>query len=334
MKERRDRIFFFFQRIPHTMVSSLLSGLRLLNMSSNTNSTRSLATLVSNPSYLSNIPKPIPALKAAKPIQSPGNDKNNKFIVSTPSTISSADKISIHSSKIKGRGPQKPRKALNDDQTALAGEVKIFLPSVFMRLVRNSGAHAGDPYTATFRTDLRLNKPDISNYLKNVYGLSITSLRTINYLSAVRRNPIGGGYSRKGATKNYKKVMVTMEQPFWYPTERSREWCNEHFERDRMEEMRDRKMLKIGDGQKYGVSSPRYRGASKPREQIERLAELVNQGGLSKDAVALAGDGNSVQRRPAGLKMKKNVLRSREERVRETKSSLDIRIEQLKADGW
>lgn len=215
-------------------------------------------------------------------------------------------------------------------EAATGGEVKIFLPSVFMRLVRNTGAYADDPYTATFRTDLRLTKPDISNYLKNVYNLSITSLRTMNYLSALKRNPIGGGYSRAGGTKNYKKVLVTLTEPFWYPEERGREWCNEHFERDRMEELRDRKMLKIGDGQKYGVSSPRYRGARKPKAEIERLAAIVKAGGAEVES----GDGKSGMRRPGGLKMKKNVLRSREEKITEGRTKVEAEMERLRAVGW
>lgn len=211
------------------------------------------------------------------------------------------------------------------------GEIKIFLPSVFMRLVRNTGEYRDDPYTATFRTDLRLTKPDISNYLKNIYGLGITSLRTINYISKLKRNPIGGGYSRSGGTKNYKKVIVGLKEPFWYPEERSRDWCNEHFERDRMEEMRDRKMLKIGDGQKYGVSSPRYRGAHKSKADIERLAKIVNDGGVDTSK----SDGTpSALKRPTGLRMKKNVLRSREERILEGKTRVEQEMERLRSEGW
>lgn len=200
-----------------------------------------------------------------------------------------------------------------------------------MRLVRNTGVHAKDPFTATFRTDLRLTKPDISNYLKNVYGLGITSIRTINYLSPLKRNPIGGGYSRTGGTKNYKKVLVGMTEPFWYPPERGREWCNEHFERDRMEEMRDRKMLKIGDGQKYGVQSTRYRGARKSRAEVERLAAIVKNGGGDLDAVDSLP---SAQRRPAGLKKKTNVLRSREEKITEGRTRVEAEMERLREAGW
>ncbi|GAA5844478.1 hypothetical protein JCM3766R1_007138 [Sporobolomyces carnicolor] len=254
-----------------------------------------------------------------------------------------APRFSKHSSRVAGRSVRKPRKAtsptelktdgaLGEYEPATEGEIKVFLPSVFMRLVRNSGEHRDDPYVATFRTSLQLTKPDISNYLKNIYGLHITSIRTINYLSKLKRNPIGGGYSRSGGTKNYKKVVVTMTEPFWFPQERSRAWCNEHFERDRMEEMRDRKMLKIGDGQKYGVGAQRYRGAHKSKAEKERLKAVNQAGGHDVDA-KVEGDQVAL-RRPSGLKKRKNVMRSREEAVTERREAIEREMERLREAGW
>ncbi|GAA5997323.1 mitochondrial 54S ribosomal protein uL23m MRP20 [Rhodotorula paludigena] len=275
----------------------------------------------------------------------------NRFVVvpSSPSTSADgaaakpASRYSKHSSRTQGRTPRRVRKAtsptelkadgaLGEYEHATAGELRIFLPSVFMRLVRNTGEHRDDPYTATFRTSLQLTKPDITNYLKNIYGLHVTSIRTINYLSALKRNPIGGGYGRSGGTKSYKKVLVTMTEPFWYPEERTRGWLNEHFERDRMEEMRDRKMLKIGDGHKYGVSSSRYRGAHKSKAERERLRAVSKAGGNDVDA---REPGEQVAlRRPAGLRKKRNVLRSREERVVEERELVEQEMQRLREAGW
>lgn len=264
----------------------------------------------------------------------------NPYLVQAPVERPKVPRHSANSSRITGRREQVgPRKALSfvlqtDEGVvphATSGEVKIFLPSVFVRLVRNQGAHAGDPYTATFRTDLRLTKPDISNYLRNVYGLAITSLRTINYSSPLSRNPIGGGYGRGGGTKSYKKVLVTLTEPFWYPPERSREWCNEHFQREQMEEMRDRKMLKIGDGQKYGVASHRYRGAGKLRAEVERLKAIVVAGGTVGE---VESDGTSALRRPSGRKQFKNVVRSRAEKISEAKTVVELEMDRLRSAGW
>jgi len=283
-----------------------------------------------------------PSSSSNPAIPLPNNDR--VIIPSTrPKSTIKAPRYSKNSSRISGRSARKPRKAtsptdlkvdgkLGEYEPATQGEIKVFLPSVFMRLVRNNGEHKDDPYTATFRTSLQLTKPDISNYLKNIYGLHITSIRTINYLSKLKRNPIGGGYSRAGGTKNYKKVVVTMTEPFWFPEERSRAWCNEHFERDRMEEMRDRKMLKIGDGQKYGVGAQRYRGAHKSKAEKERLRAVNKDGGHNVDA-KVEGD-QAGMRRPTGLKKRKNVMRSREEAVTDKREALEREMEKLKQAGW
>lgn len=244
-----------------------------------------------------------------------------------------APRYSRHSSRVKGRTPNKQPKATAPGEAgAVHGDVRVYLPSVFMRLVRNQAEYRDDPYTATFRTSLQLTKPDIANYLKNVYGLEVTSIRTLNYLSALKRNPIGGGKSRTGGTKNYKKVLVTMREPFWYPEERSRAWLNEHFERDRTEEMRDRKMLKIGDGNKYKVGSYRYRGArfASRREELKESVKADKK--VDLDAV-VHGD-QVADKRATGLKRKRNVMRSREEQVVAHRAALEREMDRLREAGW
>lgn len=284
----------------------------------------------------------------------------NPYIVPAPVERPKAPRHSSKSSRVRGRTPNRVRKSISETPLAedtvdengkvvkadrkhapsTVGQVEIFLPSVFVRLVRNTGQHANDPYTATFRTDLRLTKPDISNYLKNIYDLSITSIRTINYLSPMKRSPIGGGYSRGGGTKNYKKVLVTLTEPFWYPEERGREWCNDHFSREKMESLRDKRMLRIGDGQKYGVSSNRYRGAGKLRKEVDRLREAhvrvseEIEKGETSESVDEADKGMSSMRKPEGLRMKKNVMRSREEKVGEAKTKVEKEMDRLRTAGW
>jgi ribosomal protein L23 len=277
----------------------------------------------------------------------------NPYVVPFPTPREKVPRYSHKSSRVRGRTPTRVRKSLSATPLAkdadgvdvagtyepsAVGEVELMLPSVFVRLVRNTGGHADDPYTATFRTDLRLTKPDISNYLKNIYGLAITSIRTINYLSALKRSPIGGGYSRAGGTKNYKKVLVTLTEPFWYPEERGRAWCNDHFSRDKMEELRDTRMVRIGDGQKYGVSSNRYRGAGKPRKEIERLKEaqkkVSEEEGEGQSEEILAERGMSSMKRPQGTRMKKNVLRDMAEKRSEGKTKIETEMDRLREAGY
>lgn len=326
--------------IPQThqpnMQAALARTTRLVCSRSTQLSTRSISSAVESPIAGSSSAGSFPASASRQQPRPP--QSTNRYIVRAPTEGPQAARHSAKSSRIKGRTPSAPRKALSLTELTDAGtyahsdvgQVKIYLPSVFVRLVRNTGAHADDPYTATFRVDLRLTKPDITNYLKNIYGLNLTSIRTANYLSPLKRNPIGGGYSRAGGIKNYKKVVVTMTEPFWYPEERSRAWCNEHFERDRMEEMRDRKMLKIGDGQKYGVGSWRYKGATKPRAERERLAKAAKEGGLD----TTGGDGKASLRLPNGLKKHKNVVRARAERAGEEKTKVQTEIDRLREAGW
>lgn len=320
---------------------------------------RSLATIVnvnssSSSSSSSSSKTTTTSLPKLQPNRRPTNGrtksfvKRNKFVVPSPNPLDSTritPRYSANSSRTKGRTPRTPSKALsitnlldpspktlkeNQYEQSTIGQIKIYLPSVFFRLVRNTGLHEKDPYTATFRTDLRLTKPDISNYLKNIYGLNITSLRTINYMSALKRNPIGGGYSRAGTFKNYKKVLITMTEPFWYPEERNREWCNDHFQRDKMEELKDRKMLKVGDGQKYGVGAYRYRGAGKSAVEVARLAKasLIGTEG------PVEGGSNSAQRLRSGLKRHGNVLRSKEEKLGAKKDKITAKMDELRQAGW
>ncbi|BGP12492.1 hypothetical protein JCM10213_005474 [Rhodosporidiobolus nylandii] len=305
---------------------------------------RTLATVVSSPFDPPTSPSRAPSSSADTSLPLASNPR--VVLPKAPSETAPADgapRYSKHSSRLTGRTARKARKAtspseLNPSGTAgerlqaTAGQVKVFLPHVFMRLVRNTGEHKDDPYTATFRTHLELTKPDITNYLKNVYGLHVTSIRTINYLSKLKRNPIGGGMSRSGGTKNYKKVIVTMTEPFWYPQERSRAWLNEHFERDRMEELRDRKMLKIGDGHKYGVGSQRYRGAAKSREERERLRQVSKSGG--NDVEAREPGEDASLRKPMGLRKMRNVIRSRAEKISERTAAVEQEMERLREAGW
>ncbi|GAA5873105.1 hypothetical protein JCM3774_000343 [Rhodotorula dairenensis] len=265
--------------------------------------------------------------------------KNNARLPTTdgsapaPAAVVKAPRYSKHSSRVKGRTPAKPPKAVAaGPEGATHGDVRVYLPSVFMRLVRNTQEYRDDPYTATFRTSLQLTKPDIANYLRNVYQLEITSIRTINYLSQLKRNPIGGGKSRSGGTKNYKKVLVTLRDPFWYPAERSRAWLNEHFERDRTEEMRDRKMLKIGDGNKYKVGSFRYRGARFAARRAELRLAATGEGAPDLDR-AVPGD-VVADKRATGLKRRRNVMRSREEQLVEQRSLLEREMARLREAGW
>lgn len=99
-------------------------------------------------------------------------------------------------------------------QTQVVGQ-KIYLPNVIFRMVRNftPPGKPYNPYEATFRVSQSVTKTDIRSYLAAVYGVQITYIRTDNYLSPYRRTFTG--FVRK--RKEYKRAVVGLVEPFYYP---------------------------------------------------------------------------------------------------------------------
>ncbi|BGP21435.1 hypothetical protein JCM10295v2_000310 [Rhodotorula toruloides] len=258
---------------------------------------------------------------------------NPAIVIPRPSQLNKpaepAPRYSRHSSRIRGRGVQRRPKYI-EEKTRDDAQVDLYLPSVFIRLVRNTEEYADDPFTATFRTSLQLTKPDVVDYLRNIYGLEVTSIRTMNYLGPLKR-AAGGGTVRE-SQKTYKKVLVTLKEPFWYPEEPTRGWLNEHFERDRMEELRDRKMLELGGEKGWGRQSHRYRGADKPMEEQERARLASINGGHDVD-YREPGD-NVSERKPTGLKRRKNVKRAMGEKLDAKINTIEEQVERLRQSGW
>lgn len=109
----------------------------------------------------------------------------------------------------------------------------VFFPNVPLLLVRPSATDRSDPFTAIFRCDLRLTKPDIYNYLRQIYGLGITSLRTAIYRGRYMRkvqSKVRGGLTRaRDGDRTFKKVWVGMDRPFFFPASRSEKWLDEQY---------------------------------------------------------------------------------------------------------
>lgn len=258
--------------------------------------------------------------------------KEDRYHVREPqkSTVQ-APRYSRHSSRVVGRDGRK-RKYLRKHfyETNKDRLLKIYLPSVFIRLVRNTGAHRDDPYTATFRTDIRLSKPDIAAYLRSVYGLEFTSIRTIIYRTPRSDRPL----ERRGTPRTFKKVLITMRDPFVYPAERSRQWCNEYFERDAGDRHRMQKYIATNDGQKYGIQSRTYRGTPESEQAIAEQARRVEEGGTDEALLAAPGDGTAARFDKIGIKRKPNI-KARQSRERTQKrASVDETVARLRAEGW
>lgn len=95
---------------------------------------------------------------------------------------------------------------------------KIYLPNIIFRMVRNH-TPPGEPYNpfqATFRIPQSVTKTDVRSYLYSVYGVETTYIRTDNYLSPILRSR-DGSWTRKQAHKTFKRAVVGLVKPFYYP---------------------------------------------------------------------------------------------------------------------
>ncbi|KAJ3165938.1 hypothetical protein HDU88_003813 [Geranomyces variabilis] len=86
---------------------------------------------------------------------------------------------------------------------------KLFFPNVVFRLLRSNLP----PQQCVFRCPQQLNKIDIKSILTNLYDLSITDIRTMNYLGRTHKTRQG----KRVRAANFKKVIVTMEEDFVFP---------------------------------------------------------------------------------------------------------------------
>lgn len=91
---------------------------------------------------------------------------------------------------------------------------KVYLPNIIFRLVRNHTPLGSpyNPYEATFRVPQSVTKTDIRSYLLAVYGVKTTYIRTDNYLA-----PVPTAQRAKSAYKTYKRAVVGLVEPFYYP---------------------------------------------------------------------------------------------------------------------
>ena len=92
------------------------------------------------------------------------------------------------------------------------------LPNVALVMLKPGKAHP--PNTAVFRVPLSLSKPQIANYLEQLYRVRVRRVNTAVYLGKEKRNPFTG---RLYKLSDWKKAIVTIEQeegkqPWAFPT--------------------------------------------------------------------------------------------------------------------
>ena len=119
---------------------------------------------------------------------------------------------------------------------------KVYFPNITIALVRNytPPGQPYNPYEATFRIPPSMTKTDLRSYLSAVYGVQTTYIRTDNYISPIRRDSTTLSRVRNISIKTYKRAVVGLVEPFYYPlavedmstVERKEreEWLEENFQ--------------------------------------------------------------------------------------------------------
>ncbi|KAK2463671.1 hypothetical protein APHAL10511_004422 [Amanita phalloides] len=130
---------------------------------------------------------------------------------------------------------------------------RVYLPNIIFRLVRNHTrpGQPYNPYEVTFRIPQSVTKTDIRSYLHAVYGVKTTYIRTDNYISAIYPRL---GNKRK-AFKTYKRAVVGLVDPFYYPhrledmPEKERQerekWIEDHYQIEKQRAERKYELLRL-----------------------------------------------------------------------------------------
>ncbi|KAJ3526640.1 hypothetical protein NMY22_g10082 [Coprinellus aureogranulatus] len=170
----------------------------------------------------------------------------------------------------------------------VAGQ-RVYLPNIEFKLVRNH-TPAGEPYNpyeATFRIPKSVTKTDIRSYLDTVYGVKTTYIRTDNYYAPEESNP----RKAKAAHRSYKRAVVGLVEPFYYPhrledmtpAERKErtEWMEREFSIEAMDQLRREEMLRQTIG--HGSAAFRYKPENATRRS--HILKLVAERKLQRESM-------------------------------------------------
>ncbi|KAH9975854.1 mitochondrial ribosomal protein L23 [Lactifluus volemus] len=123
----------------------------------------------------------------------------------------------LNSRRTRLRGTRKVVTPSGATETRIVGE-KVYLPNIIFRLVPNftPPGKPYNPYEATFRIPQSVTKTDVRAYLTAVYGVQTTYIRTDNYMAPMRRAS-NGAWLRGKSFRTYKRAVVGLVEPFYYP---------------------------------------------------------------------------------------------------------------------
>ncbi|KAF8219129.1 mitochondrial ribosomal protein L23 [Tricholoma matsutake] len=138
---------------------------------------------------------------------------------------------------------------------------RVYLPNIIFRLVRNHTppGQPYNPYEATFRIPNSVTKTDVRSYLLAVYGVKTTYIRTDNYISPIYQRQ---GRKRTKPFKTYKRAVVGLVDPFYYPLrledmetkerEEREKWIEDNFQIQATRAIQKYELLRLTKGQAKG----------------------------------------------------------------------------------
>lgn len=138
---------------------------------------------------------------------------------------------------------------------------RVYLPNIIFRLVRNHTppGQPYNPYEATFRIPNSVTKTDVRSYLLVVYGVKTTYIRTDNYISPIYQRQ---GRKRTKPFKTYKRAVVGLVDPFYYPLrledmetkerEEREKWIEDNFQIQATRAIQKYELLRLTKGQAKG----------------------------------------------------------------------------------
>jgi large subunit ribosomal protein L23 len=183
------------------------------------------------------------------------------------------------------RGFQKVKEADGKEVIRAVGP-RVYLPNIIFKLVRNHTVNGEpyNPYEASFRIPKSVTKTDIRSYLEAVYGVKTTYIRTDNY-----NTPAPKRGRRPEAHRSYKRAVVGLVDPFYYPhrmedmsAEQKKEreaWIENEFATTKVNQDRKAEILRMTIG--HGAAAFRFRPENETRRS--RILKLVLEKKLARE---------------------------------------------------
>lgn len=96
----------------------------------------------------------------------------------------------------------------------------LFFPNLIFTMIRSGASAARKVNEVCFRVPMIMNKIDISNYLKSIYGVNVSNVETRIFLMK-ERSSAGLPPSLRRKKGSYKNAIVTLDndEKFKYPEE-------------------------------------------------------------------------------------------------------------------